>query len=1420
MAVKQVWGANERILAGSTDGGLRWLRLGETTVRSNREGWNMQRVWTSVAGVAVLLAYGAAVAAAEPPLYDDRFFDPVAEVVTRCITWAKPYLPGPPKVLFITHRNAMREIIELRQRLEMDYQVFAYDGPNSFGETGIGVDASWRLIRGNSFDEQGERLRGKLKQRYDVIVLGGIYWDAMPIDCRYEILKQVKAGTGLVGSVAGGRDEYLNAIMETAAFAWNWAVWSGAAQGIPDFLGEGEFAGTVDYSGGHTGEAALKITCTKAVMGSREAPRAGYHPGPIKLESGAEYVLSCWTRTEGLEEGAVVLSPYPQMPELRIAPSDDWRYSEVKFPAQGETPTTGVYLLLYQPGTVWFDDVKLVKAGTDENLLPNPSFEYPGQAPEALAEGVPWKSLAPFSQHGSAQAFLRSAFQTTRFGEGRVGLTGYGVPLHQMLTPGPSGRLQDCRLDYDYYLAAAIRLILWGAGQEPPVKVSSTQPMLTFDRSAQEQAPPLFLVQGAENLPAATTKLVIRDRRGRVWSEEGGTLARGVHEARLTGARLPRGEFLADLWVKSGNRIAGFGSVGLTVTGPVGLTELKLRAQRVRQGETLSGSAVCDGVVSGSRLRLTVTDFYGRKVALKEVPVSSASTAFSVPMPPMLSITGRVTAELLKGADVLDARSEEFSVTDRYADRQDVQFVMWMDYPEDFIGPMMAEEFTRNGIDAQYGGNLGYAPYANQWWLPYSTRFTDAKTDWYQEKPTREPGDLVRDPCLTDTDFRQKTREELTKKAQAGLDFSTSDFTLGDENMFVAGNWDLCFSDTCNADFRRWAQESYGSLEALNASWGSNFSDWEQVKPRTLEECQADGNFVPWVDHRLHMESVWAGIHAFSRQVIQETVPAARVGYEGSDTHVGSYYAADYWKLSQAMDLNNIYYRDFLTLAWKDFVAPQTLLGAGWFGGYPSNRNEPFMRWFPWRALFKGSNSFWVWAGYGHPGAVMAYDVSLYPFFQSACEEIAEIEAGPGKLLMGARRQHDGIALLWSPSSVHMATATTGFPDMDGTLQSIVQLLHDVGLEARVLSYEQVAQGQLTNEEFRVLVLPAAQALSDAEVAAIRRFAEAGGTVLADLRPGVTNEHGKPRNGGALDDLFGVRQGGEFQKVSGELEAAAGKTIPLSGIEAVADGSLTVADGTSSARVGEATALVSHRVGEKGSAVLLNFSLRGYLAPVAQAGSDFAGWAQGAGYRQFMRSFMALHGVEPQVTVDPDAPQVEVSRFRQGEAEYVGIVQSLPRDPLVYTNKDVAPPGSRPVTINFGRQAHVYDIRSGRYRGETDTLRSELRPGIAHLYALLPYRATAVSGWTPRTARAGEGLDFAFRLQGTPAPEQHVLRLRVFGPDGQERPYYARNLRTGRAGRVAGRLHFAVDDPPGIWKLVARDVATGVTGTVVVVVGQ
>jgi len=1361
----------------------------------------------------LLLALCGTVAFAAPkerPLYDGRFFEPVAEVVSPHIPWATPYVT-PPKVLFLTHRNAMREVIEIAERLQMDYQVFAQEAPGKFGETGLGVDSSWKLIRGNSAEELAVSLRAKLATPHDVIVAGGIDWGQLPLDCRYEILKQVKTGTGLVGCLRG-QDPYLQELLAKAEFGWNWATWSGAAKDIPDYFGIGVFSGAVDYTGGHTGQAALRIECTSVTKGSREAARAGYLPAQIKLSPNTEYVFSMWTKTQGLKDGQAQTSLYPVGGGVAVPASDTWKLTEQHFKTNATATSTGVYLLIYQPGVVWFDDVKLVQAGTDENLLPNPSFEYPGPAPEELAAGFAYQALPAFSKHADVSAFLRSSFQTATFREGRIGLVGYGVPTQQMLTPGPTGPVQYCRDDYDYYLQLAIRLILWGAKKSPPVQVAAPE---LKGAAGQELTLPLVL-QSKQAVAKATVAVLPGDKTGLTVD-----LKPGDNALSLKLPALPAGLQRVNVQVRAGGKVLGFATLGVAVAAPVTIKSLELSQTSYSLGEAIKGKLAVDGPATGATVQLAARDNNGRLLGAGQVAVAGAETTFSLTVIPSSTIIGWLQADLVQGGQVVSGAKRDFSVNNLYAPRDDVQFVMWQGYGNTFLHPLIAESFSANGVDAFYdGGSIGYGPYANQWWIPYATRYVDTKTDWYQEKRTREAGDLVRSPCLTDPEYRQKVTDTLTKCAVRGLQYSTSDFTLGDENHFVAGNWDLCFSDTCNEDFRRWARETYGTLEKLNAEWGSSFKSWAEVKSQTLEEAHKTGNLVPWVDHRLHMETVWAGIHDFSRDVIKQTVPHARVGYEGSDTVATSWQADDYWQLARAMSLNNIYYRDFLSLAVRDFSTPDTLLGAGWFGGYAGNRNEPFMRWFPWRTLFKGANSFWVWCGYGNAGSVMAPDTSLYPFFKAACEEVGEIKQGPGKLLTNAERVHDGIALLWSNASVHLATATPGFPDMDTTLGSMVMLLHDCGLEAKVLSYAEVRQGKLKNDQFKVLLLPSAQALSAAEVEQIKQFAANGGTVIADLRPGVTDEHGKPAAKPPLDGLFGVAQAAPFAKTSGNLDFAGSAETSGAGLKlenVLSDGAVTAAGGKALAKVGETPVLIANASG-KGHALLLNLSLQGYTKLPKGAGQEFAGWDEGAGYRAFLAGLLKTAGVEPVVRVLPDAPHVEVSRFRRGGAEYIGIVQSLPLDPLEYTNKTAPAPQPRAVTVDFGRSAHLYDVRAGKYLGATQVLKTKLTPGVAQLYALLPYRLSGLQVAAPAQAQAGQALtcDVTLQLQGR--PESHVVRLQVSGPDGKERPWYARNLMTdqgpaAKPGLARGTLQLALDDTPGTWKVVARDVATGVTGS-------
>ena len=161
--------------------------------------------------------------------------------------------------------------------------------------------------------------------------------------------------------------------------------------------------------------------------------------------------------------------------------------------------------------------------------------------------------------------------------------------------------------------------------------------------------------------------------------------------------------------------------------------------------------------------------------------------------------------------------------------------------------------------------------------------------------------------------------------------------------------------------------------------------------------------------------------------------------------------------------------------------------------------------------------------------------------FRPALRELGQVQ---GPKLAGARALHDGIAIYYSHPSIqvswmldaeaHGKTWANRNDDFRlGTSHNVRQawetLLADAGLRYDFLAYDDVVLHGVPAESpfgYRVLILPAAYALSDIEARRIADFARAGGTVIADFACGLFDPHGRGRTRGALDDLFGVTHDG------------------------------------------------------------------------------------------------------------------------------------------------------------------------------------------------------------------------------------------------------------------------------------------------------
>jgi hypothetical protein len=120
------------------------------------------------------------------------------------------------------------------------------------------------------------------------------------------------------------------------------------------------------------------------------------------------------------------------------------------------------------------------------------------------------------------------------------------------------------------------------------------------------------------------------------------------------------------------------------------------------------------------------------------------------------------------------------------------------------------------------------------------------------------------------------------------------------------------------------------------------------------------------------------------------------------------------------------------------------------------------------------------------------------------------------------RRPIATVGVVWSQRN----TDFFGREDPEGRVEQPRRGFTRALVRARIL-YLPVHVDQIEREaaRFAVLILPNLGALSDKQAAAIRRFVEGGGGLIATGQTSLYDEWGDPRHDYALADIFGVRGG-------------------------------------------------------------------------------------------------------------------------------------------------------------------------------------------------------------------------------------------------------------------------------------------------------
>ena len=971
---------------------------------------------------------------------------------------------------------------------------------------------------------------------------------------------------------------------------------------------------------------------------------------------------------------------------------------------------------------------------------------------------------------------INNLINLSLFGKGRVVKIDYGEKrFRNFHSLTPLNVYKDCPLNYEYYHSLLAKSVLWASNKEPDIYIKEMR--------ATDNLLLIKILSRGNKSRHAHIELVVRNKDNyiEIRKESPVRLNKGIREISFNLPPLDAGLHFLDIWVKEQGKVMNWGSTSMTVAEKYTIKKLALDKESYKLGDVVQGKVIFNQAPDKNlRLRIQLLDNFDRVMDEKILGIEGGKTDFSFKIKQALSVLLKVKANLLsEKQQVICDIIKEFPVAQKKLD--DYFFSMWVGPCDNYLGSLVLKLFYEAGVDFDFcrhsapdrsvRTNLIPIPHMGGFFSGYSY-CTNIKSG------------IVRKPCFTDPEFRGKIKKRWQRKVEAYKKYG-SYYCLsinGGLSTTRCVPLEFCFSPTCQEYFRGYLKKEYKDLDTLNHEWETSYTSWDEIHPMTFEEAKTHGNFAPWADHRMAMERVFTEINLFAKNTILEIDPEAVVGID-EPNETSSCNGYSWWELMNVLDYCNPYFgkwhwRDDQRELFRAFAKEGNAPTGIWFGTYW--RGENFNRFIPWQSLFNGMKGIYWWQGvYKNGIGALGYDFAPMPFFEQALEEINEIKGGVGKLLINSIRENDKIAIHYSPSCVHAATilsnskvppaklpeelindftAQPDTPTQFGTAyplyhsqQSFITVLEDIGLQYNFVANEQIETGELEKSNYKVLILPYAQALSSDETKEIKRFVQRGGMVIADFPPGIMDKHCKKLNSSSLEEIFG-----NFG--------------------------------------------MGLKVGKYGSgkAVYLHNFLKNYVSLRVEGKEKEK--------RERIKQVIKMAGIEPRLKIITSAGEdlgaTEVVFFKSGDVEYACLL----RDYLI---KDLSP---KKVTVKFPYKAHIYDAREGRYYGFVQEIKTKIFPARAKIFALSPYKINGISiGLDKSEYSQGDILFYKLAVKtGVNDCSRHVFRLELINPAGKTVKYYCANLIVEN-GTYSGVLHLSLNEQQGKWLLKAKEIISGKT---------
>lgn len=395
-------------------------------------------------------------------------------------------------------------------------------------------------------------------------------------------------------------------------------------------------------------------------------------------------------------------------------------------------------------------------------------------------------------------------------------------------------------------------------------------------------------------------------------------------------------------------------------------------------------------------------------------------------------------------------------------------------------------------------------------------------------------GALRRPKCLLESEVLDRLQGRLGRSVRLCMKYSTRIAYALDDEISWSTSTDPCRWDNhplSMRGFREWLVNRYGSRGAILRQWGGNGDaflrrmatpdDFQDLYRRPLMLW----NLSPWCDALSYMDSQLLNLTGELVTYAAGVDPSTPCGIVGAQAPA-AYGGYDYAKLMhkvQFLGLHDVGSAMEIARSFNTSIG-MPLIATG--AGDPKGADGVWWNWYGLAHGFRGTTV--LADGWFGPEGDMLH---LGP----AILRIADAS----RKVIGSKWQHDGVAIYYSHPSiqvswfmdchVHGRTWIKRVGSVDHRLASTsaaflawTRLLEDARLQYNFVSYADVVAKGLIPNEYKVLILPRVLALSDAEVAAITRYVEQGGVVIADHMVGLFDQYGRGRREPALDALLGL----------------------------------------------------------------------------------------------------------------------------------------------------------------------------------------------------------------------------------------------------------------------------------------------------------